>query len=224
MSVVVAMGSQSVKAKEKRRKISPVNGLSTNGNHEVPRGGEAIKEAILQTTEKLLKKHNPTDISLRQIAKAANINHSLIHRYFGTKENVILAVHERIIGKLGAQFSSIDSLDGNIERLFKIAEENPSRRILLARAMLDGADPQLIQHHFPTVHQLIELLRKKKSEVDDPSEYDPEILAAFFVATVMGWFLYEPFLLASTGLEKKDKDKVHKAIIELLEKTAEHLC
>lgn len=213
----------------KTKKATQKNSLGktqqpANGNHNVPRGREAIKEAILQVTEKLLAKHSPTEISLRQIAKAANINHSLIHRYFGTKENVILAVHERIISKLGEQFSVIDSLDGNVEMLFKISEQNPSRRILLARAMLDGADPHLIRHHFPTVQKLIELLKKKKGEAAEPSEYDAETLAAFFAGAVMGWFLYEPFLLASTGLENRNKDKVHGQIIEILEKIAERFC
>jgi AcrR family transcriptional regulator len=217
------METKSVKTKNKIKKNSSGK-TQSNGNHNPPRGREEIKEAILQATEELLAKHSPTEISLRQIAKAANINHSLIHRYFGTKENVILAVHDRIISKLGAQFSVIDSLDGNVEKLFKINEQNPSRRILLTRAMLDGADPHLIRHHFPTVQQLIELLKRKKSETAEPSEYDAETLAAFFSGAVMGWFLYEPFLLASTGLENRDKNKVHKQIIEILEKIVEQFC
>ena len=218
------METTSVKKKNGQRKNSSGKTRQSNGNHNPPRGREAIIEAILQATEELLAKHNPTEISLRQIAKSANINHSLIHRYFGTKENVILAVHDRIINKLGEQFSAIESLDGNIEKLFKINEKNPSRRILLARAMLDGADPHLIRHHFPTIQQLIELIKKKKSETAEPTEYDAETLAAFLAGAVMGWFLYEPFLLASTGLEKKDKNKVHSQIIKILEKIAEELC
>jgi len=217
---------KSVKLKKKSANVSQkkTHDRSPRAAFKVPRGGEAIKEAILRSTEKLLSKHSPTEISLRQIASAANLNHSLIHRYFGTKENVILAVHERIINKLGEQFSAIESLDGNIGRLFKINEQNPSRRILLARAMLDGAEPRLIRHHFPTVHQLIELLRKKKSETAAPSEYDAETLAAFFVAAVMGWFLYEPFLLAATGLDARNRDKVHREIVGILEKIAGQLC
>jgi len=210
---------KSANASQKKTARSP-----SRAAYKVPRGGEAIKEAILRATEKLLSKHSPTEISLRQIARAANVNHSLIHRYFGTKENVVLAVHDRIISKLGEQFSAIESLDGNIGRLFKINEQNPSRRILLARAMLDGADPSLIRHHFPTVHQLIDLLKKKKSESAGSSEYDTETLAAFFVGAVMGWFLYEPFLLAATGLDAKNRDKVHREIVEILEKIATQLC
>ena len=218
------MDTPPVKIKKKRGKNSSWKTRQTDDNHNSPRGREAIIEAILQATEKLLAKHSPTEISLRQIAKSANINHSLIHRYFGTKENVILAVHERIIDKLGAQFSAIDSLDGNVERLFEINEKNPSRRILLARAMLDGADPHLIRHHFPIMHQFIELLKKKKLEAAEPTAYDAETVAAFLAGAVMGWFLYEPFLLASTGLEQRDKNKVHSQIIEILEKIAEGLC
>ena len=55
----------------------------------------------------------------------------------------------------------------------------------------------LIRHHFPTVHQLVNLLEKKK-ETGWPTKYEAETLAAFFSGAVMGWFLYEAFLLAST--------------------------
>ena len=213
-------------AKTKRvtaRKLSRKSRRPTRKN-EAPRGRKEITEAILKATEQLLPKHNPSDISLRQIADAANVNYSLIHRYFGTKESVIIAAHERILNKAGEQFSTVDELEGNVGVLFKISGKNASRRILLARAMLDGADPHLIRHHFPIMQQLIELLRKKKSETENPSEYDAETLAAFFAASSLGWFFFEPFLLASTGLDKKDKDAVHDQIIKILEKTADTVC
>jgi TetR/AcrR family transcriptional regulator, repressor for neighboring sulfatase len=208
-----------VAARKSRKKTGHVS-----DNQNGPRGRNEIVNAILTATEGLLPKHNPTEISLRQIAEAANVNYSLIHRYFGTKESVIVAAHERILSKVGEQFSTIDRLDGNIGVLFKISGENVSRRTLLARAMLDGADPHLIRHHFPIMQQLIELLRKKKSRTKQPTEYDAETLAAFFAATSLGWFFFEPFLLASTGLDKKDKKRVHRQITEMLEKTAALLC
>jgi AcrR family transcriptional regulator len=194
------------------------------GNHNVPQGRAEISEAILQATENLLPKHNPADISLRQIAEAANVNYSLIHRYFGTKESVIMAAHERLLSKVGEQFSAIDRIEGNVGVLFEISGKNASRRILLARAMLDGADPHLIRHHFPIMNQLIELIRKKKLETKEASEYDAETLAAFFAASSLGWFFFEPFLLASTGLDKRDRDEVHSQISEILGKIADLLC
>src|SRR6185503_21031923 len=120
----------------------------TKNNNDGPRGRAEIIDAILKATEQLLPRHNPAEISLREIAEAANVNYSLIHRYFGTKESVIMAAHERILDRIGEQFSTVDRLDGNIGVLFRINRENASRRTLLARAMLDGADPHLIRHHF----------------------------------------------------------------------------
>jgi AcrR family transcriptional regulator len=217
------MKAQTAKRKPKAGKRSSGQVRRSSRKHDAPRGRDEIIEAILQATEELLPKHNPSEISLRQIAEAANINYSLIHRYFGTKESVIMAAHERMLSKVGEQFSAVDRIDGNIGVLFKISGQNVSRRTLLARAMLDGADPHLIRHHFPIMHQLIDLLRKKKSETENPSEYDPETLAAFFAGSALGWFFFEPVLLASTGLDKKDKAEVHSQITEMLEKTAELL-
>ena len=218
------MKSQTTKLKRATTKNSKRKTQRANENSGAPRGRAEIIDAILKATEQLLPKRNPTEISLREIAEAANVNYSLIHRYFGTKESVIMAAHERILDRIGEQFSTVDRLDGNIGVLFKINRENASRRTLLARAMLDGADPHLIRHHFPIMHQLIELLKKKKAKTRKPSEYDAETLAAFFAGSTLGWFFFEPFLLASTGLDKKDKKKVHREITRMLEKTADLLC
>src|SRR5687768_8603632 len=110
-------------AKRKRSTVRQSAGKTRRhkGNHNVPQGRAEISEAILQATEKLLPKHNPADISLRQIAEAAKVNYSLIHRYFGTKESVIMAAHERLLSKVGEQFSAIDRIEGNIGALFEIS-------------------------------------------------------------------------------------------------------
>ncbi|MGH9880832.1 MAG: TetR/AcrR family transcriptional regulator, partial [Pyrinomonadaceae bacterium] len=108
------MKAQSAKRKRGTGKKSSGKTRRHKGNYDAPHGRAEIIEAILQATEKLLPKHNPTDISLRQIAEAANINYSLIHRYFGTKESVIMAAHERVLSKVGEQFSAVDRIEGNI--------------------------------------------------------------------------------------------------------------
>src|SRR6185436_9844262 len=177
------MKAPATKQKPIAARKPPKKTRHVSGKQNGPRGRDEIVNAILEATEGLLPKHNPADISLRQIADAANVNYSLIHRYFGTKESVIMAAHERLLTKVGERFSTIDRIDGNVSELFKISGDNVSRRVLLARAMLDGADPHLIRHHFPIMNQLVELLRRKKSESECPSEYDAETLAAFFAAS-----------------------------------------
>lgn len=60
----------------------------------IPRGREAVKKAILEATEKLLLARSPHEISVREIAKQANVKHSLVHRHFGTKDELIMAISQ----------------------------------------------------------------------------------------------------------------------------------
>ena len=69
----------------------------SNHNGKIPYGREEVKEAILDATEKLLLEKSPNKITVREIAESANIKHPLIHRHFGTKDAVIIAVHMREI-------------------------------------------------------------------------------------------------------------------------------
>jgi AcrR family transcriptional regulator len=193
-------------------------------NGDTPFGRDEIKEAVLDATEKLLNEYSPNEITVRQIAKIAGINHALIHRHFGTKDNVIMEVHERMALKMDSAISHIDRLDGNAGLLFRTSEQNRSRRILLTRAMIAGVDPHLMQHQFPVMRRLVDLVKKKKSETENPTKYDAEILASFFSAMVMGWFLYEPFFLAATNLEDRDREEVNEQIVQILEDCVENLC
>ena len=188
---------------------------------ETPHGREAIKEAILDAAEELLSKKNPNEVTVRKIAEAAGINHSLVHRHFGTKENVVVAVHERIIEKMDMSATDVEQIKGNVNLFFKMSQQNVSRRVILTRAMLNGVSPHLIQHHFPVMRRLLDLAKKKKASAENPSKYDPEILTAVFTATVMGWFLYEPFFLASLEMEDWDKEEIYSQMIELLEEMVE---
>jgi TetR/AcrR family transcriptional regulator, repressor for neighboring sulfatase len=202
---------------------SKKNLSENNGNSDSPHGRKAIKEAVLNATEKLLSEYSPNEITVRQIAKEAGVNHSLIHRHFGTKEKVIIAVHEQMIGKMSSATADIENIVGNVKLFFKASEQNSSRRILLTKAMLDGVSPHLIQNHFPVMHQLLNLAKKRSAEKETPSKYDDEVLVAFLTASVMGWFLYQPFLIASLGLENKNKDDIHNQLIEMLEEIIEKI-
>jgi hypothetical protein len=90
--------------------------------------------------------------------------------------------------------------------------------------MIDGVNPRLMQHQFPVMRRLADLVKKKKRETENPTKYEAEILTAFFAAMVMGWFLYEPFLLVSTDLENRDKEEIYSQVIEILEECIEKFC
>ena len=129
----------------------------SNGRGKIPYGRDAVKKAILDATEKLLLKKSPNKITVREIAEAANIKHPLIHRHFGTKEEVIVAVHARGIAKTERKIAKVENLEGNIATFFDAVRKNKFRLVALSRAMIDGVNPHAIQNQFPVMQRLLEL-------------------------------------------------------------------
>ncbi len=210
------------KSLKKVKKLSKNTKNNENGN--IPYGRDAVKKAILDAAEKLLLKRSPNKITVREIAKAANIKHPLIYRHFGTKETVIIAVHARGIEKVESKVAKVEIIEGNIGIFFQAVEKNKFRQVALARAMIDGVDPRFIQQQFPVMQHLLELLKKRQKETKTETKFDAEMMAAILGATALGWFLFEPFLLAATGLEEKNKAEIHQKVVEILEEIIKKLC
>lgn len=206
--------------KEKNSKKEAAANLSSKN----PRGKEAVKKAILDATEKLLLKRNPSEISVREIAKAAKIKHPLIYRHFGTKEKLIMEVHARGISKVNSAIPRVEDIEGNVGIFFEGVRKNKFRQLALARAMIDGTDPHLIQNQFPVMERLLRLLKKRESESKSTGKFSVEFSAASLAALALGWMLYEPFLLAATGMENENKEDIEQKVIEILEEFLKTIC
>lgn len=197
---------------------------AANLSPKIPRGKESVKKAILDATEKLLLKRNPSEISVREIAKAAKIKHPLIYRHFGTKDKLIMEVHTRGISKINSAIPIVEDIEGNVGKFFEGVRNNKFRQLALARAMIDGANPHLIQNQFPVMQRLLRLLKKRESESKSTGKFSVEFSAASLAALALGWMLYEPFLLAATGLENENKEDIEQKVIEILEEFLRTIC
>jgi len=59
-----------------------------------------IRIAFLDAAERLLIEEGRGGISTRRLAREAGLNHGLVHYYFGSVENLMLAVFERFTDRL----------------------------------------------------------------------------------------------------------------------------
>ena len=146
------------------------------GKH-APKGRDAVRKSIMDATEKLLLKRGPSEISVREIAHAAKVKHPIIYRHFGSKNALIMAVHSRELGNVAEIVSKIEKLEGNIGPMFETFEKDRWRQVALARAMIDGVDPHLLQNMFPVMHHVVKLLKKRISESGRENRHEPEELA-----------------------------------------------
>ena len=74
-----------------------------------PTGREQVTASILKTAADLFAKHGVEAVSLRQIATKAKVNHGLIHRHFGSKENLRLKVQDHLAAKVREEIGTPDS-------------------------------------------------------------------------------------------------------------------
>jgi len=65
-----------------------------------PRGKDAVIKAIIEAAIPLIAERGVTNVSFRDIAKAANVNHGLITHYFGNKE--------ALMQRIGLHFERFD--------------------------------------------------------------------------------------------------------------------
>src|SRR5262249_41988306 len=160
----------------------------------------------------LFAARGPASVSVRDIAAAAGVNHALVHRHFGSKQEVLRAVLERAAHELAAVAATITDSQGGIGQLFAASAERATYWRALARAILDGENPRALQRDFPTVRRMIELLqverRQSRKHLGTHSSLPPldaRVVVGMTSALTLGWLLFEPLLLAATGLDQRDR-------------------
>jgi AcrR family transcriptional regulator len=55
------------------------------------------EQRLIEATIVLLKTHTVSEISVRQVAHEADVNHGLVHSYFGSKSGLLVAVADQLI-------------------------------------------------------------------------------------------------------------------------------
>ncbi len=169
-----------------------------------------MTEALLDAAEVELVRHG-ADASVRRIAGAAGVNHGLVHRYFGTKANLVAAVLARLAQQAAAQLDGAAQRSRPAERgrsalaldpLDPLVADGPVARHLriVARLLLDGEDVGTLQPEHPAIAVLVERAVHDGGAVPERAR----VGVAQAVALLFGWQLFEPFLLDATGASPED--------------------
>ena len=126
---------------------------------------------VLDAATTLFATRGPASVSVRDIAAAAGVNHALVHRHFGSKQEVLRAVLERTVREVAAIAAEITDARAGMGRLFAASAAHETYWRALARALLDGENPRTLQRDFPTVHRLIALLQAAHKQRRHHKEY-----------------------------------------------------
>src|SRR5262245_41367240 len=113
-----------------------------------PTGRDNVTAAILESAAEIFAERGPAAASIRDIAAQARVNHGLIFRHFGTKEQLVAAV-------LNHQAAQLAQLMDDEAPLTDVATAGGRQLRVITRALLDGYPVADLQTSFPAADRLL---------------------------------------------------------------------
>lgn len=163
-------------------------------------GREEVAAAILEAATDLFAERGPAATSIRDIAARSKVNHGLVFRHFGTKDQLVGAV----LDHLGAATTALLQSDAPAAE----AERALDRHMrVMARTLLDGYPAGQLQKQFPGASQMFDRVRPAHD-----SERSARLAVANAFALQLGWRLFAPFLRSAAGLDELTDAELREAV------------
>ena len=179
-----------------------------------PRRSRAeVTEALIDAAAVLYAETPSSQVTVRSIAAAADVDPAMVNRYFGTKDGLVRAVVERSQNRMTAQAVEVNRVRDDIEVLLHALLSEKAFVAVLARACLDDTLPEL-PAGYPGMEVVV---RRLKSETDGLGDggIDPQIVAASLVALGLGYALYGDYIRQGTGLDDRPSAEIEAGIAEV---------
>jgi AcrR family transcriptional regulator len=136
------------------------------------------------------------------VAARSGVNHGLVYRHFGTKEELVAAVLDHVSEQVNQAIAGSGAdTQAQAERQWRV----------LAHTILDGYPVGRLQRRFPFVNQLVD-----EAALHTEDRRAARMAAGHVVALELGWQLFKPFILAATGLGAGADNDVRRASLQLM--------
>ena len=78
------------------------------------KGRKSVEKRLIDSTEELVASISPNQLTIRDIADHAGVNHGQIHHYFGNKEGLLKATYRQMAFEHGEQLDRRDISANNL--------------------------------------------------------------------------------------------------------------
>jgi AcrR family transcriptional regulator len=150
------------------------------------------KGALLDAARRLAGQRPARPFGVREVARAAGVNHSLVYRYYGSLEGLL---DEATADRDAMTLRLLDDrgTDGIVTAVFDLVLEQPFVATRLAEVSLGSNDEGWSQQG-----NLVRRIRERVAELHvEMSPDDVSARTVSLVASAFGYVLYEKFLVAS---------------------------
>lgn len=166
-----------------------------------------MQDALLDAAERLFAEKGYAATPVREVAETAGVNPALVHYYFGSKKNLLIAVMDRALLPIAARISAMKE-SGNISTgafvslFFRMAAEHPAMPKLVVREVMmsEGEMRELFSRKYaPRLGGALPgVLAGEQEQGRIAGEFEPENAALMLLSLCMFPFIAQP--VAGPGL------------------------
>lgn len=177
---------------------------------EPPRA-RSTRDALLDAAVELFAERGPASVSIRDIARHAGVNHGLIHRHFGSKDDLLaeaIEVGSRSLlpGALAPGGFDIDDV------VHAMHHGSPSPRTI-ARVLVDDIPVRSVRRRYPVLRNLLRLVEHLPADARPDLLADPRLASASAASLVVGSAIWGPGL--RQAFELTGDDGIESAVADL---------
>ena len=185
-----------------------------------PRGDASVtRKLILASARDLFARRGVDGVTVREIAAAAGVNHALVHRYFGTKSDILAAIlageAEAMSAMARPEADAVASMAALREVFSYTVTGGRTSLLLMLRAEIDGLAPERMLEGSPS-RPLGLLAGWLDGQRSGAGKVDSQVVAMVLGAALMGLAAAQPMLAAGVGLEGEDPEALLRRCVDAL--------
>lgn len=181
-------------------------------NNLKPHGREEVAEALIKAAAELFSKHGVKAVSIRDIASLAGVNHGLIHRHFGTKEQLRIKTQEYLAKQVRDEIGEPGNMMDALLLAGQAIRNKPLFWKVMARTFLDDNFEGDVQTSYPMIRKLVDFVRDGQKNGLISADMDPRHIVAAICAYGLGMQVFEKYIVQGTGLEDVPFEEVQSTI------------
>lgn len=187
--------------------MPPIAATDDENRELPPKGREEVRIAILAAANELFGQKGPDAVSVREVAKRAQVNHGLLHRHFGAKEQLLREVIDDHARAFATATQGAGSAAEAMATMFDAVMDRPAFARMFAHLLLTGHPLEEFVRKQGGTAALAEKLRTESEAPREDAQTGLDVAsltAAMMTAASLGWSLYEQMVLHAVGQEDVD--------------------
>ena len=195
------------------------HGPATKPRRRERRSRADVSEALIEAAAALASERGSGHVTVRDIATRAGVNATFVHRYYGSKQNLMRAAVKRAQERLAMRIEEVPDV---VEGAAAIVHATLLERELIAtltRAALDGVFADIPAGN-PAMAQLVERFEREAAGRGGGGRHDPRVVVACLSAATVGYALLGDYIRQGTGLDGLSDDEVEVMLVEVLRDVA----